>query len=135
MNIADFKILFIHGYTASSHADFYPTLVPRLNECGADYVIPDLPGERHPHIREWLSMIHTTLEDNIKPLVMVAHSLGTRAALLYIEEFQQKVDHLFLIAPLANRLENAQRRNKNYSDFFSYSIDVTKIKKLVIVLI
>ena len=131
MNISYVKILFIHGYTASSHVDFYPTLVPLLNECGADYLIPNLPGGQHPHIHEWLSTIHNTIKDNTKPLVIVGHSLGTRAALLYIEEFQQKVDHLFLIAPLANRLENAQRRNKNYSDFFTSIVDVAKIKKLV----
>lgn len=129
------KFLFIHGYTASSSADFYPKLIPLLEKSGIDCVIPDLPGEQHPHINEWHNTIHNTIhnaiKNNVKPLVIIGHSLGTRAALLYIEKYQQKVDYLFLIAAFANRLENARRRNENYADFFSHLIDTEKINSLV----
>jgi len=61
----------------------------------------------------------------------VGHSLGTRAALLFIEKYELKVESLFLIAAFANRLENAERKNGAYSDFFMHKIDTEKIKLLV----
>lgn len=127
----NYKILFIHGYTASSKADFYPLLSKELDKFGIEYVIPDLPGDKHPHAKEWLTTIHEAIKNNTKPLVIVGHSLGTRAALLYIEKYNVKEEKLFLIAAFANRLENAKRGNEFDSDFFAYNIDTQKIKSLV----
>jgi len=128
MGKPEFKILFIHGYTASSKADFYPALSLLLDAAHIDYVIPDLPGEKYPHAQTWIEMLHDSIKDNPKPLIIVGHSLGTRTALLYIEKYLPKVEHLFLIAAFANRLENARRRNEAYPDFFENKIDISKIK-------
>lgn len=129
MNI--FKILFIHGYTASSLADYYPPLTLELEKYRVDFSIPDLPGGKYPQAKVWLTKLHETLLRNTKPLIIVGHSLGTRAALLLIEKYDLKVEKLFLIAAFANRLENAKRRNGVYSDFFMHKIDTQKIKELV----
>jgi len=132
MKRSAFKILFIHGYTASSQVNFYPALCSQLNTYGIDYVVPNLPGGTHPHVKEWLHILHETIKKNTQPLVIVGHSLGTRAALLYVEKYQPKVEALFLIAAFANRVENAQRKGGNtYSDFFSHRIDVEKVKNMV----
>jgi predicted alpha/beta hydrolase family esterase len=124
----DFKILFVHGYTASSQADFYPPLSRELGELGIDYIIPDLPGGDYPHAQAWLETIHKSIQQNTKPLIIVGHSLGTRAALLYIEKYNVKVEKLFLIAAFANRVENAKRKNGAYADFFAQTVDTTKLK-------
>lgn len=125
----NFKILFVHGYTASSKVDFYPILCPLLDKSGVDYIVPDLPGNEHPHAIEWLTTIHEAVKNNIKPLVIVGHSLGTRAALLYIEKYKPRVEHLFLIGAFANRLENAKRKGGiSYPDFFDHIIDLSVIK-------
>lgn len=131
MSYPDFKILFIHGYTASSKADFYPALSVLLDKAHIDYAIPDLPGEKYPHAHIWLEKLHESIKNSTKPLIIVGHSLGTRTALLYIEKYLPKVKHLFLIAAFANRLENAKRRDEVYSDFFENMVDVTKIKSVV----
>ncbi len=47
----NFKMHFIHGYTASSQADFYPILSKELDKVGLDYVIPDLPGNKYPQAK------------------------------------------------------------------------------------
>lgn len=128
----NFKIVFIHGYTASHSADWYPTISPKLKKYNIDFVIPDLPGEKHPHANEWLEKLHDIISQNSKPLILVGHSLGTRTALLYLEKYQTKVEKVFLIAAFANRLENAQRKGGDaYPDFFDHKIDLTKIKPLV----
>lgn len=128
----DFKIIFVHGYTASSRADWYPNIARELTKLGVDYVVPDLPGGDHPHAADWLDVIHKTVSETKKPLVFVGHSLGTRTVLLYLEKYKPKAEAVFLIAAFANRLENARRYDGDgYPDFFDHKIDIENIKPLV----
>src|SRR5258706_1143792 len=132
MKSGDFKIIFVHGYTASSKESWYPNIGKELTKLGIDFAVPDLPGGEHPHASEWLDKIHQTVLETNKSLVLVGHSLGTRAILLYLEKYQPKVKTVFLIAAFANRLENAHKYdNGSYADFFEHKIDIQKIKPLV----
>lgn len=99
---------------------------------GWDFAIPDLPGGKHPHAEVWLSELHTVIETDSRPLVLVGHSLGTRTALLYLEKYRPRVQKVFLIGAFANWVENAERRDgEAYPDFFTHQIDITAIKPLV----
>lgn len=130
--MSDFRIVFIHGYTASHVADWYPNISKKLDKLGVDYAIPDLPGGEHPHAREWLEVLNNVITQSDKPLVLVGHSLGTRTALLYLEKYQPKVEKIFLIAAFSNNTANADRRDgEAYPDFFEDVIDLEKIKPLV----
>lgn len=134
--VNNFRIIFIHGYTASSNSDWYPDLTPMLDKYNIDYSIPDLPGGYNPHANEWLNVIHHEALKNTKPLILVGHSLGSRAVLLYLENFQRKVSNVFLIAAFANDIENAnrtstERESGNYRDFFDHEINLKIIKPLV----
>lgn len=103
-----------------------------LDRLDIDYSIPSLPGGKYPQAKVWLQILHEKLVRNKKPLIIVGHSLGTRAALLYIEKYNVKIERLFLIAAFANRTENALRNGGNtYPDFFTHKIDVQIIKNLV----
>ena len=125
------KLIFIHGYTASSQVDWYPNISKELDKLGIDYSIPDLPGGEHPHSNEWLGMIDREVKLATKPIVLIGHSLGTRAVLLYLDKFEQKVDAVILIAAFNNDHKNNQKRiGRNYSDFFKYALGLEKIKKL-----
>lgn len=127
----DFTLVFIHGWTASHLADWYPNISKELDKLGIDYVIPDLPGGEHPHAEEWLDALHKEIMKTKKPLVFVGQSLGTRATLLYLEKYQPGVEKVFLIAALANRVENAERKNRAYPDFFDHKINLENVKPLV----
>lgn len=128
----DFKIVFIHGYTASSKENWYPNISKELDKLGIDYVVPDLPGGEHPHADEWLEKMHNVISKIDKPLVLVGHSLGTRAILLYLEKYRPKVKAVFLVATFSNRLENGTKYDGGaYSDFFTHLVDIQKIKSLV----
>jgi len=131
--MSNFKIVFIHGYTASHLADWYPNISKELNELDVDYVIPDLPGDTNPHADDWLATLHDVISKIDKPIVLVGHSLGTRAALLYLEKFHQQIEKVFLIAAFANDTNNAFRLDDkdNYKSFFDHEIDLGKIKPLV----
>src|SRR3989344_7034257 len=127
-----FKIVFVHGYTASHLVNWYPKISQELNKLSWDYAIPDLPGGKRPHAKKWLKVLHQTIAASDKPLVLVGQSLGTRAVLLYLEKYRPKVEQVFLIAALANRLENAQRRGGGaYPDFFDHQININNIRPLV----
>lgn len=128
--MSDFKIVFVHGYTASHLADWYPDISKELDALGVDYAIPDLPGGKNPHSREWLEIIDREVKQSNKPVVLVGHSLGTRAVLLYLDQYKQPIKAAFLIAAFANRVENAERRDRSYADFFEYPVDIGAIKKL-----
>jgi predicted alpha/beta hydrolase family esterase len=131
MNNSHFKIIFAHGYTASHLENWYPKISLLLKSAGVDFSIPDLPGHKFPHSKKWLEIIHQECQKTNKPIVLVGHSLGTRAILLYLEQFQKQVEHVFLIAPLSNDLANAKRRGgEAYPDFFTHQIDLNKVKTL-----
>jgi predicted alpha/beta hydrolase family esterase len=126
-----FKVIFVHGYTASSHENWYPNISKELTKLGVDFAVPDLPGGEYPHASEWLEAIHKTVLETNRPLVLVGHSLGTRAILLYLEKYKPKVKAIFMIAAFVNRLENAHKYDGDgYPDFFVHKIDIEKIKPL-----
>ncbi len=127
--LSQYKLIFVHGYTASVNGDWYPAIKPMLDEIGADYVIPNLPGYKKPHSDEWLKIIDSEVSKTDKPVVLIGHSLGTRAVLLYLDQYEKSVQQVILIAPLNNRDINAERKDGDaYPDFFEYEIDLNKVK-------
>ena len=126
------KIIFIHGYTASPAADWYPNIVPELATKNIDYAIPALSGGDRPHAADWIQEIHKEVEKVKGPVILVGHSLGTRAALLYLEKHPIPNLHaLILIAAFNNSLDNAARNEgQAYPDFFTHKVDTQKIQAL-----
>ncbi len=125
------KVIFIHGYTSSPRKKKYQIISQELDKLGVEHSIPALHGGEHPHSKEWLEIIDKEVKNTTKPIVLVGSSLGTRAALLYLDKFERKVDTVILIAAFNNDFKkNRKRKDGNYADFFDYSIDIEKIKKL-----
>ena len=125
------KVILIHGYTSSPKKKKYQVISEELDKLGVEYSIPALPGGKHPHSQEWLSIIEREVKKTDKAVILVGHSLGTRAVLLYLDKFEQKVDSVILIAAFNNNFkENRLRKSGNYADFFEYALDIEKIKKL-----
>ena len=123
------KVIFVHGYTASSKVNWYPDISKELDKLGVDYSIPDFPGGEHPQNRDWLEILNREVRAADKPIVLVGHSLGTRAILLYLEKTQQKVDTVILIAPPGNKSEKWKKYSEGgVADFFIYDIDLEKLK-------
>ena len=125
------KVIFIHGYTSSPKKKKYRFIAEEFDKSGVEYSIPALPGGENPHSSKWLEIIDNEVASSKKPVVLVGHSLGTRAALLYLDKLGKKVDSVILFAAFDNNyVANRRRKDKHYSDFFDYSIDIQKIKKL-----
>ena len=125
------KVILIHGYTSSPKRRKNQIIAEELAKLGVECSIPALPGEERPHSQEWLKIIDKEVKKSDEPVVLVGHSLGTRAVLLYLDKFNKKVDAVILMAPFNNNFkENRKRRDGKYADFFDYSLDIEKIKKL-----
>lgn len=125
------KVIFIHGYTSSPKKKKYRIIAQELNKQGVDYSIPALPGGEYPHSKKWLEIIDKEVKNSKSPVVLVGHSLGTRAALLYLDKFEVRVDTVILIGAFNNNyVANRKRRDERYSDFFDYAVNVEKVKKL-----
>ena len=125
------KIIFIHGYTSSPSADWYPNIAPELAAKNIEYAIPSLSGGNQPHAANWIQEIHAEVEKAHGPIILVGHSLGSRAALLYLEKYPIPNLHaLILVGAFNNDLENAKRRDEHYADFFTNKVDTKKIQAL-----
>jgi predicted alpha/beta hydrolase family esterase len=124
------KIILIHGYTSSPNRKKYKIIASELQELGVDYAIPKLPGGLYPQSSEWLKIIDNEVKLTNKPVVLVGHSLGTRAVLLYLDKFDQKVDTVILFSAFNNDITNREDAGGNFVDFFEYKLDIEKIKKL-----
>lgn len=125
------KVIIVHGYDSSPNKKKYQLISQELNNLNIEHSTPSFPGEEHPHSQEWLEIIDKEVKSTNNPVVLVGHSLGTRAILLYLDKFNAKVDTVILIATFNNDIkENVDRADGNYTDFFEYPLDIKKIKKL-----
>ena len=125
------KVIIIHGYTSSPQRKKYQIISQEFIRCGVECSIPSLPGGEHPHSKTWLEIIDQEVKNTAKPVVLVGHSLGTRAALLYLDKFEPNVDAVILISAFNNDYRgNRNKRDGDYKDFFDYPIDTDKIKNL-----
>lgn len=128
----DCKIIFVHGYTASPQADWYPNISKELKKRKIDFTVPFLPGGLHLKSKVWIEKIHQEVKKTKKPIILVGHSLGSRVVLLYLDKYPRKVIRVLLIAAFSNDTRNARRHDgAAYPDFFEYKINLEKIKPLV----
>lgn len=125
------KVIIIHGCASSPKNRKYQIIAKELAELGIDYSIPAMPGGEYPCSDNWLKIIDEEVNNTDKPVVLVGHSLGTRAILLYLDKYQQEVDAVILIATFNNNFKkNRKGKNHHYQDFFDYALDIEQIKKL-----
>src|SRR3972149_5813884 len=80
------KIIFIHGYNSSPKKKKYQIIADELTKLGVNFAMPQLPGGENPHSKEWLEIIDREIKSSKEPIILVGHSLGTRAALLYLDK-------------------------------------------------
>ena len=123
-------IVFIHGYNASPEINWYPEMRHELDKLRIPYRMPALPGKDNPKIEEWLNIIDKTVKSIKGDVILVGHSLGTRALLLYLDRSRKPVKGVLLVSPFSNDIGNAGVPGRGYSDFFEHKINLSEIKKL-----
>lgn len=124
-------LIVVHGYRVDPHSNWFPALADLLDAAEVSYSIPALPGDKQPQAEEWVEAIATEVAAATKPVVLIGHSLGTRAILLYLDKYRPQLEAVVLVGPLSNSLANAQRRGgAAYPDFFNRELDLQQLKPL-----
>lgn len=92
------QVLIIHGWNSDSKDNWFPWLKKELEARGIVVHCPDLPDSFSPNQARWLKKINETIKlDN--ELIIVSHSLGTIAALRFLESLEdQKIITTILVA-------------------------------------
>ena len=126
-----FTIIDIPGYNHNSQSMWHPDFRKYIIESGNEVTTLNLPGGKYPVFTEWYPIIEQAVAEAKNPVILVGHSLGTRAVLLFLEQTQHSVQDVVLIAPFDNSLSNASFRNGNYANFFEYLIDINKVKSKI----
>jgi predicted alpha/beta hydrolase family esterase len=123
---ADYHIIFIHGYTATPESDWYPAISTELTSRNCSFSIPALPDSDHPDPDAWVSTIAVFVERfSDKKIILVGHSLGTRAIELYLEQSGKPVDCVVLVSAFDN---DQQNRRTPYGSFFTSDVDFARVK-------
>lgn len=126
-----YTIIDIPGYNHNSESMWHPDFRKYITESGSEVITLNLPGGKYPVFREWYPIIEQAVSEANNPVILVGHSLGTRAILLFLEQTKQTVQNILLIAPFDNSLSNSNFRDGNYANFFEHLIDIKQVKSKI----
>ena len=121
-------VLLIHGFNATPDQHWYKSLRPLLEMSGVQYLSPALPDSGRPQKQSWLATIKQSFDQINDEVILVGHSLGTRATLLFLEQYEVQVRASLLVGAFSNNLDNGLRRGSVYASFFDHPIDLSLIK-------
>lgn len=100
------QVIVIHGYTASPDENWYPWFQKLATEQHFNLNILRLDPSTHPQLSVWQSQIEQQAGRLDENSIVIAHSLGTIAALDYLSKhlIHQRIRQLVLIAGFNGRL-------------------------------
>jgi serine hydrolase len=110
------RAFIIHGYLGYPEEAWLPWLKAKLEKRGYDVCLPAMPNPDRPTIPEWTEFIAGLVGDPDGKTVLIAHSLGCRAVLHYLETLGavgRSVEKTVLVAgefPTGMSPEEAERR-------------------------
>ena len=98
MTSKEYNLIFVHGFAASPQTNWFPFISKQLKSLKIAHQIPSLPDSHHPTAEDWINKIHQYVSSSRLPIVLIGHSLGCRAILLYLEKYKTPIEAAFLIA-------------------------------------
>lgn len=125
------NVVFIHGYMSGPKANWYPMVTKVLEGRDVKTFVPQLPGDMYPEHEDWLPVVKEQFADiDPEETLLVGHSLGTRAQLLFLDEYNMKVGAVLMVGAFSNDLKNAEFRGGNYANFFEERLNIKELKTL-----
>lgn len=124
------QVLICHAYNTLPSENWYKWLENILRERGYDAKVIEFPNPSAPSEKEWVESIKSAHSRNT--LILVGHSLGCRAILAYINQYNVQVAHVILVGcPMFwEGIIETRPPLKAYVDGMQ-KLDFEKIKKLV----
>ena len=123
-------IYLIHGFTASSKANWFPWLREQLQIDGIEIIIPDMPNTNDPYLLPWLEKIEKVADELNDNTIFIGHSLGCITALRYILKKDIKIKGIILVSGFMD--ENPMEiQREGLSEFVDEDVDIERIKALI----
>ncbi|MBU3153649.1 alpha/beta hydrolase [Clostridium estertheticum] len=124
------NIYAIHGYTSSSHAEWFPWLKEQFKNSPVKMDIPNMPDSGDPHLETWLKHLRKNVLDIDENTIFIGHSLGCVTVLRYILEKNIKIKGAILVSGFIN--ENPMdEQTEGLQEFVDGSLDMAVIKSLI----
>ncbi len=79
-----YRVVVVHGYTASSQANWFPHFKDMLLSDTVDVIIPDMPDSDSPRCDVWHKYIEDVIKETDENTILIGHSLGCITLLNYI---------------------------------------------------
>jgi predicted alpha/beta hydrolase family esterase len=92
------KVLLIHGFTGNGNGVWFPWMKCELESRGYGVFTPSMPEACHPDLQKWVDALEPYYRLLDEHDVIVAHSLGSKAALHTILRVRKKIGRLILVA-------------------------------------
>lgn len=127
----DYKVIIITGLEGP--AEWVPSILKELETYHFDYAVVNISRDKDGglDVLETLRSIDREVRKSNQKIILLGHSLGTRALLLFLHNYDlgRKVIGNVLIAPPSNEISNSKRyyNIEGYSDFFTYKINVSEL--------
>lgn len=90
------QVLICHAYNTLPTENWYIWLERILRERGYEAKALELPNPSAPSEKEWVESIKAAHSSN--PVILVGHSLGCRAILAYINQYNIPAEQVVLVA-------------------------------------
>ena len=122
-------IYIIHGYTASSKAEWFPWLKKKLSDIGINVIVFDMPNPDTPVASEWIEHLNKGIETINENTYFIGHSLGCVTLLRFLE-FQYidtKIGGIILVSGFNKK----NPKYPNLDPFIKADLDFRKIIKMV----
>lgn len=92
------KVLLVHGYGSGADKLWFPWMKTELEHAGFEVLAPTLSDAKHPDFGTWMKELAPFIAQLGPQDVVVAHSMGGKAAIHALQRANKKIGHLILVA-------------------------------------
>lgn len=124
------SIYLIHGFTASSKANWFPWLKEQMKNKGFALIVPDMPNTDDPHLVPWLQKLDESVSKINEKTIFIGHSLGCITTLRFILKKSISIKGAILVSGFMDK-NPMEIQKEGLNEFMSGEIDIVKVKSLI----
>jgi len=125
------RAFLIHGWGGKPGGGFRPWLKKELEKRGYQVETFAMPESETPQIEKWVPFLVSNITSPDEETVIIGHSMGAVAALLYLQKLSEsiKIDKVILIAGSFKKINELTPAKKLIAKpWFQAELDYEKIK-------
>ena len=127
------RAFIIHGWTGRNNKDWFPWALEELKKRGYKASALMMPNPDYPVMADWLQKIKKIIGQLESSDILIGHSMGCQAILRYLDQQNEKVDKVILVAGWEVLSEEALPLPEDHEiikPWYETPIDYKKVKRL-----